>query len=295
MQLATYHDYELPRTIDDILRKSSGNHQVNIGVFLCYYNENDITLPKLPNVKIKTEKAPEGIGLGYGRLQAHNFYDGEDYYLQIDSHSKMNKDWDEQLIGYIKEFQAMGFKKPLLTNYPRNYWYTDEGVVEKDSDSSATQISFHENPEQFKNFRIPTQTAINNPNGNVFSNTVSGGSIFTIGGFIVPNPRIAFYGEEIFIAARAFTNGYDLLIPKKQFMYHLYFDHKRVKASKRRLIWQDWPEKFNELDTRSKAEILKTLTEGTIGPEHLGTERTIDDYGNFVGLNFKTGEIFEPC
>lgn len=295
VQIATYHDYELPNTINDILEKSSGNNHINIGVYLCYHKSQDIEIPNLSNVKVKTGMAPEGIGLGYSRLQAHNFYDGETYYLQIDSHSKMNKNWDEQIISYIKEYKDMGFEKPLITNYPRNYWYDDNGVLGMDSGERITQISFHEKPEQFKALRIPTQTAMDNKEDNIFSRSISGGSVFTVGGFLVPNPRIAFYGEEIFIAARAYTNGYDLLLPKSQYMYHLYFDHSRIEASKRRLIWQDWSEEFAELDRVSKEEIYKTLTEGTVGPEHLGTERTLEDYGRLIGLNFNTGEVYENC
>jgi hypothetical protein len=78
VQIATYHDYELPNTIMDLMEKSSGDNIINFGVYVCYYKEQDINLPKLNNVKYKINMAPEGIGLGYSRLMAHNFYNGED-------------------------------------------------------------------------------------------------------------------------------------------------------------------------------------------------------------------------
>jgi hypothetical protein len=295
VQLAAYHDYELPVTINDILDKASGNNQINIGVYLCYHEKEDIQVPSLPNVKVKTAMAPEGIGLGYSRLQAHNFYDGEDYYLQVDSHTKMDKNWDQRVIGDIKKYQELGFKKPLLTCYPRNYKYLDDGSCEIDQNDNITQIRFSENPHQFESLRIPTQTAFTNENGNIFSNSISGGSVATVGGFITPNPRVAFYGEEIFIAARAFTNGFDLLLPEKLFMSHLYFDHNRPEQSLRRLIWKDYPEEFSEIDAVSKKEIFDTLSNGIVGPEYLGSERSIEEYGMRCGLDFKTGVIHENC
>ena len=234
--------------------------------------------------------APTGIGLGYSRLMAHNFYDGEDYYLQIDSHTKMDKNWDEAIISDIKHYKSLGIEKPLITTYPRNYWY-ENGSVFLDTNNRVTQISFYEKPEQFRSILIPSQTAVDNHTNNIFSNSVSGGSIFTIKDFITPNQKIAFYGEEIMIAARAFTNGFDLLLPKNQYMYHLYYNHAKPKESLRRLLWQDFPQEFNAIDHISKNEIIRIFEENIIGKEELGSERSLDDFGIFAGLNFKTREV----
>jgi hypothetical protein len=184
----------------------------------------------------------------------------------------------------------MGFKKPLLTTYPRNYWY-ENNIPGFDQGDVVTQISFNENKDQFSNICIPSQTAVGNEADNIFSNSVSGGSIFTVKDFIVPNPKIAFYGEEIMIAARAFTNGFDLLLPKKQYMYHLYFNHNKPKESLRRLLWQDFPEEFNIIDSISKSEIVNIFQNNIIGKEELGSERSLDDFGIFAGLDFKNKEV----
>jgi len=290
VQIATYHDYELPNTIMDLMEKSSGNNIINFGVYLCYYEKQDIDLPNLKNAKYKIDMAPHGIGLGYSRLMAHNFYDGEDYYLQIDSHTKMNKNWDQQIIDDILFYKNLGFEKPLLTTYPRNYWYEEDKPF-FDKGDHVTQISFDEKKDQFANIYIPSQTAVGNEENNIFSNSVSGGSIFTVKDFIVPNPRIAFYGEEIMIAARAFTNGFDLLLPRKQYMYHLYFNHSKPKESLRRLLWNDFPDQFAQIDTISKAEIVDIFSNNLIGKEQLGKERSLDEFGSLIGLDFKNKTV----
>ena len=87
IQIAAYRDSEVTPTILDAIKQSSGNHTINFGVHTVYVEESEINVPDLPNVKHAESKAPENIGLGIGRALAHQFYDGEDYYLQCDSHS----------------------------------------------------------------------------------------------------------------------------------------------------------------------------------------------------------------
>jgi hypothetical protein len=299
VQIAAYRDKELTPTILNAIEKSSGNHQINFGVHFIYLHASEIKLPDLPNVKFTTSRAPENLGLGVGRALAHQFYNNEKYYLQCDSHSRFVDGWDEMLINSVLNYQIQGIKKPLLTMYPGNYWYKSLDSNELGYDDlppeRLTRISFHENPEQFRLTRNPTQTAITPESQNDRKvKTVSGGSIFTVGNFVSFNRDIAFNGEEIFLAAKAFTNGYDILVPDEQYMYHLYYNHDvDPELNKRNLLWKDFPEEFERLDKISKEVILKTLTEGTIGEYFLGTERSLAQFGEYAGLDFVNGEVLE--
>jgi hypothetical protein len=301
VQIAAYRDLEVTPTILDAIKQSSGNHTINFGVHTVYVDESEINVPDLPNVKHAESKAPENIGLGIGRALAHQFYNGEDYYLQCDSHSRFIEGWDEVAIHSVLNYQIQGIHKPLLTMYPANYWYPSltAKYVEKDflQTGHLSNISFHENPDQFRATRIPLQTAMGPlKDENRFVKSVSGGSIFTVGGFLPFNTDIAFYGEEIWLAARAYTHGYDMVVPDEQYMYHLYYNHdKPAEINKRKLLWSDYTDEFNALDKISKDLIFKTLTEGTTGEMLLGTDRTIADYGLFAGLDFVNGEIIDNC
>lgn len=301
VQIAAYRDLEVTPTILDAIKQSSGNHTINFGVHTVYVDESEINVPDLPNVKHAESKAPENIGLGIGRALAHQFYDGEDYYLQCDSHSRFVEGWDEIAIHSVLNYQIQGISKPLLTMYPANYWYPSltANYIERDPlpEGHLSNISFHENPGQFKATRIPLQTAMGPiPDGNRFVKSVSGGSIFTVKGFQPFNTDIAFYGEEIWLAARAYTHGYDIMVPDKQYMYHLYYNHDRpAEVNKRKILWNDFPAEFEALDVISKALIFKTLTEGTTGEMLLGTHRTIAEYGLYAGLDFINGELVETC
>ena len=300
VQIATYRDLEVTPTILDAIKQSSGNHTINFGVHTVYVEESEINVPDLPNVKHTSSKAPENIGLGIGRALAHQFYDGEDYYLQCDSHSRFTKNWDEVAMHSVLNYQIQGIHKPLLTMYPANYWYPylTAKFVEKDfiAPGYLSDISFHENPDQFRATRIPLQTAMPIKNNNIFVKSVSGGSIFTVKGFQPFNTEIAFYGEEIWLAARAYTHGFDIVVPDEQYMYHLYYNHEKpAEINKRKLLWSDYPTEFEALDIISKALIYKTLTEGTTGEMLLGTDRTIAEYGTYAGLDFVNGELVDNC
>lgn len=298
VSISSYRDQELKPTILDIVKKSSGNHEIRFGVHISYLEESEIDLPDLPNIKYVASRVPENIGVGSGRYISHNFYNNEDFYLQCDSHSRFIKNWDEIAISSILDYQSHGISKPLLTMYPANYWYKDLTFTEIETDtmdiSYRTNISFKEKPEDFKNLRIPSQLAVPCEN-NIFTKSVSAGCIFTVGPFMAPNKDIAFWGEEILMAARAYTHGYDLMVPKQQFMYHLYYNWKNPEINRRKIFWQDFPDKFESMNKSSRDLIYMVLTEGLVGEGLLGIERTLSEYGIFAGLDFKNGEVLENC
>jgi hypothetical protein len=293
IQITSYHDYELEKTIRDAIAKSSGETDLIFGVHSIFYEDNTWIEPvrNIPNVKLVESKAPENLGMGLGRAIAHDLYDGEDYYFQIDAHSRFDQNWDTFLINEINTHKNNGFKKPLISQYPKPFWY--EGEIEKVNQHEEVVTQFYwKDKERFKHNRMPMQGTVLNPEGNIFSISVSGGSIFTEEEFLKPNKLIFADGEEIFIAARAYTSGYDFFVPSNMFMYHLYYGTEGKNA--RRVVYPDWPEQTAELNKISVDEIRFVLSgEGIVGEGRLGTERTLSEYGKFCGLDFVSGEILD--
>lgn len=296
--ISSYRDLELGPTILNAVEQSSRNNEIYFGVHVSYIEESEINVPDIPNLKYIASQAPKNLGVGSGRSMAHKFYSEEDYYLQCDSHTRFVKDWDEILIKSILDYQEQGIEKPLLSMYPSNYWYKDKTFAEIETDTLdlnyKTLISFHEKPEDFKELRIPSQMAVESKN-NIFTRSVSAGFIFTTGPFIAPNKDMAFWGEEIMIAARAYTHGYDLLLPSQQCLYHLYYNHLDTEINRRKIFWQDFPDLFQEMNAKAREVVYKTLTKGTVGKGYLGTERSLSEYGVFAGLDFVNGEIVDTC
>jgi hypothetical protein len=298
IQISSYRDPELSPTILNAIKQASGKHKLNFGIHVSYIEESEISLPELPNIKYITSKAPENVGVGIGRYLAHQFYDNEDYYFQCDSHSRFVENWDEIAINSVLNYQSNGIEKPLLTMYPANYWYTDETFTDVETDlfdpNYRTIISFHQNPEDFKLRRIPSQTAMPSE-GSIFTRSISAGSLFTVGPFMPPNKDMAFWGEEIIMAVRAYTHGYDLVIPDKQYLYHLYYNHEKPSINRRKIFWHDFPKEFDEMNAKSQSLVYRILLEEMIGDGYLGTERSLSEYEEFAGVNFLSGRLIENC
>jgi hypothetical protein len=293
VQITSYHDYELEQTIRNAIAKSSEETELVFGVHSIFYKDNSWIEPirDIPNVKLIESKAPDNLGMGLGRSIAHDLYCGEDYYLQIDAHSRFDQNWDTFLINEINNHKSNGFNKPLITQYPKPFWYEGDEEKIRNHEEVVTQFYWKEK-ERFKQNRTPMQGTVLNPEGNIFSISVSGGSIFTEGEFLKPNKLIFADGEEIFIAARAYTSGYDLLVPSEMFMYHLYYGTEG--KNKRRIVYADWPEQTEYLGKISSDEIMLVLSgEGLVGDGRLGTKRTLLDYGKFCGLDFINGDILD--
>lgn len=293
VQIASYHDFELPKTVLNALDKSSRKHVICFGVHQTYVDDYQIFTPLVPNFQMRESKAPKDIGVGRARHIANKLYSGQDYYLQVDSHTRFYQNWDDDLIQNILELQSKGVSKPLLSAYPAAYAYDDKLQEVCTWDRTVTTISFSEFPDNFTNTLIPSQLAVATEGGGK-QTSISAGFIFTLGEYakIEVNQKIAFWGEEILTAARAFTHGFDLYIPDKQYIYHLYYDHNSVfQKNMRRHVWKDFPEEYSKKDTESKAEVFDILSTARIGDDALGTERSLDEYGQWAGLDFKERKV----
>ena len=245
-------------------------------------------------IRYEESIAPNNIGLQKARYIANELYDGEDYYLQIDSHMRFVQDWDLKVIKMIEDYILDGIENPLITMYPPSYWYEEDGVTEKyDVATNLTRILFTENPAKFKETLIPTQTAHRIPDGCVYTASTSGGFTFTSGSFanIKPNQKIAFWGEEPLIAARAFTHGFNLVVPTEYLAYHLYASNQSFQKIRRKHAWKDFFKEWSPLLTLSDIEYKIIFTENRIGPNGFGDKRSLRDYEEFAGLDFTTGEV----
>jgi hypothetical protein len=288
VQIASYQDHELEPTILDCIEKLSGDHEIHFGVALCYC-EDTISVPDVPNLKIIKSQAPNNLGVGIARFLANSLYDNEDYYLQVDSHTRFIENWDREIVNCYEYYKENGLN-PVITTYPARYWYEDN-ILKLDENMSVTYIDFkHDDNELFKSKKFLHQTAKPNQLDNLFTKSVSGGSIFSSGKIssIEPNKVMFNWGEEMIYAIRLFTHGYDLVLPQKQYLYHLYYDHENVEGNKRNLSGKDFPELSQEIYDNSFNEVKRIIEGNVVGDQELGTERTLEDYAYYAQIEFKS-------
>jgi len=299
IQIPSYRDFELNKTIASAVNNASGENKLHFGIHQCLLFDSEIVIntnyPDWVKIDFVDSIAPENIGLQKARYIANEFYNDEDYYFQIDAHMRFVKNWDLKGIKMINEFVNLGIKKPLITSYPPAYWYLDDGLSEHYSDYYPTKILFSQDTEQFKTTLLPLNTAYPTDKYCAYTYGVSGGCIFTLGSFaqIKPNVKIAFWGEEPLIAARAFTHGFNLVTSPEHLISHLYVSDQPFNKIRRHHVWNDFPKIWNQMDVISKQEYRSIFTDRRIGDDGFGTVRTLGEYEEFAGLNFATGEVRE--
>ena len=144
IQIPSYRDFELNKTIADAVNMASGTNFLSFGVHNCVLFDDEIEVkndyPNWVEIKLETSIAPKNIGLQQSRYIANEFYDGEEYYLQIDSHMRFAKNWDTALIDGISKYQEMGISKPLITQYPPAYSYLDDGTKNMKRSTNAVYL-----------------------------------------------------------------------------------------------------------------------------------------------------------
>lgn len=299
IQIPSYRDFELNKTIASAVNNASSQNTLHFGIHQCLLFDSEIVIntnyPDWVKISFVDSIAPENIGLQKSRYIANEFYDNEDYYFQIDAHMRFVKNWDLKAIEMMNWYIDIGITNPLITAYPSSYWYLDDGVNEHHTDYYPTKIMFVQNLEQFKTTLIPLNTAYQTDKYCAYTYGVSGGCIFTFGSFaqIKPNIKIAFWGEEPLIAARAFTHGFNLVTATEHLVSHLYTSDQPFSKTRRHHVWKDFPKIWDEMDVISKAEYRSIFTDKRIGDDGLGTVRTLEEYEEFAGINFKDKKVLQ--
>jgi glycosyltransferase involved in cell wall biosynthesis len=230
-------------------------------------------------------------GVCWARNQVQQLYEGEEYTLQIDSHMRFEKDWDDTLIKMVKQLQKKGFEKPLLTGYVSSFDPDNDpaGRVQEPWRMAFDRF-IPEGAVFFLPETIPGWLQMKEP---VTARFYSAHFAFTLGQFsteVQHDPEFYFHGEEISIAVRAYTHGYDLFHPHKVVIWHEYTRKGRTKQ------WDDDKEwgKKNELSHKKNRQLFGmdgeevTLDFSYYG---FGTERTLKDYEIYSGLKFSNRAV----
>jgi hypothetical protein len=234
----------------------------------------------------------ESNGVCWARNLTQQLYKGEEYTLQIDSHMRFEKDWDKTLIDMIKQLQKKGHKKPLLTGYVSSFDPDNDPTMRvRDPWRMVFDRFIPEGAVFFLPETIPNWETLTEP---ITARFYSAHFCFTVGQFskeVQHDPEFYFHGEEISIAARAYTHGYDLFHPHKTVIWHEYTRKGRTKQ------WDD-DKKWGEKNSRahSKNRRLFSMDGETYDPNEFGiygfgSERTLTDYEKYCGLLFSDRSV----
>lgn len=289
--ICSYRDSELKPTVEDMLATAKWPQDLRIGIF----SQGDEGTGFTHDSRFRLMKCPwqEAQGLGWARANVQSMYGGEDFYLQLDSHHRFEKHWDETLIQMV---ELTGDPKPIIGTYAGIYEPGNPSLARNPHPCKMVADEFTPSGTiKFKPHYIEGYQDLDKP---IRARFCSGHFSFTVGKFLEEykfDPEIFFGGEEISMAIRGFTLGYSLWHPHRQVIYHEFIRTHRNK------IWGDHNKDsgltpWGERERISKQRIRKLLREQEgkdAGPNHeelgvfdLGTVRTHREYELYAGINF---------
>lgn len=310
VQIPSYHDEELLPTLSNMILTSSGEHQINFGIHNGFYkkpifNESDLkSVNNKCKISVYSSCFPENIGVGVSRAIANSFYDGEDFYLQTDSHMRFCKDWDSNIIFNYQMFcDRYGFDKLIFSCYPSRYNYFKENDHQilvsdntyRDNLGVPWRIPLEEDSEVnlFLNNHLKLGVSLKSVKYTFSNIYMSGAFGFSIGDYskIKPNTQIIGAFEEMLHSFRAYTHGFDVVPPPYNIAAHLWRsktvnqdsskeEHDTaIFYNKRRFLDYDcWindfalHEKYKNLE-----EIKNIIINNRIDDQGFGTERDFQE------------------
>jgi hypothetical protein len=287
IQIASYRDPQLPFTLKDLIENASKPENLVICIAHQYDDIHAIDEYR-GDKRFKILDIPfiESKGACWARHKIQQEYDGEEYTLQLDSHHRFTKNWDSELIKMIKQLKKKGHKKPLLTGYIPSF-DPDKDPQERihvpwkmNFDRFIPEGAVFFLPASIDDFKERTEP--------VPARFYSAHFCFTLGEFckeVQHDPEYYFHGEEISIAVRAYTWGYDLFHPHKVIAWHEYTRKGRTKQ------WDDdkeWHIRNNACHLKNRKLFgMDDEKQEDFGIYGFGKERTLDDYERYAGLCFK--------
>ena len=105
VNIAAYRDTECQWTVKDLFEKARAPERIFVGLCWQFVPEEDqdcflVPSPRPEQTRIVEFDANKSLGACWARHHAEKLWQGEEYYLQIDSHMRFAPDWDDRLLDH---------------------------------------------------------------------------------------------------------------------------------------------------------------------------------------------------
>ena len=264
------------RIYDEVKKLSKENSNI-----VCDYHKLDVKDTSL-------------FGTGKGRKRASSMYSGQDYLLQIDSHTLFDSGWDTILINLFKDAEnLLKTDRLVLTGYLGHYSYDDDKKRFKHEKCGVLHYPFFL-PDEDLIAGIPMWSMADTllPQKEKFVPCVKFNGNFAFGNRkFVDNSGVdvdsIFYDEEINQSVNLIGNDFAMVFPILESfpLTHLYTDQINENGGERMFFTQ-------YLSEDKKGEIDGILTDNyktfINNPEN---QKKLKKYSKYARIDFKRGAI----
>jgi hypothetical protein len=330
VQIASYKDPELLNTLNDLINQAKYPELLHIGIAWQHdsnesiedfldedfdvlgFEENYSHIEEHERIQALINMNKNGArltvldidfdktkGACWARHKIQQVYNGEKYTLQLDSHHRFVEGWDELSVNILEDLRSEEYPKPLLTAYIPSFDPENDPANRVDHPWKMDFDRFiPEGAVFFRPSSIDEWKELDQP---VPARFFSAHFTFVDGDFAVNvqhDPNYFFHGEEISLAVRAFTHGYDLFHPHRVIAWHEYTrkgrtkvwdDHTTPRKEEGR-VDLDWVERNNLSHNRNRilfgmdGEDPNQIDFGKYG---FGNVRTLREYEEYAGISFE--------
>ena len=301
ISVASYQDPLLLETLCSAYINAKYKENLIFGV--CEQSNNGIDIDSLVfknQVRYELVDPVMSKGACWARSRVQHFFQDEDFFLQIDSHTIFSENWDHILLKsyfWIKENMQDNF---VITGYPREFKPNEDLTSFKlDTSSKITWGIALQEDKIFEDGHYSGQRSypseVTTP---LKGYLVAAGFIFSNGNFVkqIPyDPKFYFHGEELSIALRLFTNNWNVAYIPEAPLFHFYTD---INNLTRKLHWDKEDEKYRvenwmHLDKKSKSRLTDLVSNKLNQPFGLGEAKSIKEFGEKSGIDLINKKILD--
>lgn len=299
ISIASFCDARLADTITDALDKADDPSRLVFGVVEQWDRERRLTIPPEwgSNIRYIGIDTQESRGACWARSLCMSLYGGEEFFFQIDSHMLFDKGWDNLMIKSLMEYRRHS-RKVIISSYPLAFEVND-GVVTAPplTDLNIVHVVAPNTtfvPETY-NLTFHGVATPNLPPTKAIA--LGAGCLFTTGNFVneIPyDPYLYFQGEEQALMLRAYTHGWDVYHMPFLPIRHLYNTDQDACYRPRhwaKSVDEGRRERWWEIDARAKKRFTQLIQGEDLGVFSLGSERSIEDFIAFSGVDYRTKSI----
>ena len=303
VSIAAYCDPLLPFTLERATARAAQPQRLHFGVVDQSPDDTPRVLAPAGAGRLRQLRVPlaDARGPCWARALAMTLYDGEDWFLQLDSHMDFDPGWDDTLVAQARTLGAPG-RGLVLSTYPDAFGFAGGAPVRQRTTTGVlAQVlkpgSRFEAGHPVLAFEAHP-VASDRP---LAAFHLGAGCLFAPGGIVERfpyDPWLYFHGEEQALALRLYTHGWDLFHPCALPVQHLY-NEAGSGAPPRPLHWDDAHDALRDtgwwtLEQRSRARLAALVAGEDLGVYGLGGARSLADYAAFSGIDY-AARTLAPC
>jgi hypothetical protein len=315
VSVPAYRDEKCPNTLKFMFEKADDPSRIFAGVCdqMNFDDDQPCRAPKEFEKQVRYVRVPHYLSRGptLARYLVSKLWDGEEFFFMIDSHSDFSQGWDTILINMMRNLHD----KAIVTHYPvgenrllgKNEYNHLPWICKATFEAHAPHNFFIQECEDCRPENRP---------GRIACPSVFLGAGFTFGSaqmiWDAPYDRYLewfFQGEEVLMASRLWTAGWELYAPTTNVISHVYGYHnhsvysevKKERSNSAALNRARYlmGYKYKEVDANGVERIVPepypTGRDQELEDLGMGTVRTIEEYLEFAGLDWINHQHTHRC